>query len=355
MTIAIHQLLPTLKAEDAIGNCALLLQGLFHMEGFDSSIFVYRQQPGDLKSLPFSSHRRRQSRNNLLLFHTAVASPLAAYFRGCPEKKVVVHHNITPFHYLVPTDPEGAYLAFLAREELRSLAHVAQAAVADSAYNARELSAWDFPAPVVIPLLFDTERLHGPADEELLLRLGDGKTNILFVGKIAPHKKQEDVIRVFYHYHNAWNPASRLLLVGDYSGDPEYARSLFTLVERLGLKEVVFAGKVSREELRACYRRANVFLCLSEHEGFGVPLVESLFYRVPVVAFAAAAVPETLAGAGVIFSEKNPMEIACLLHRLISDRDLRERILKFQDKRLNYFRSFDYRSAWDAVLSPLLY
>jgi glycosyltransferase involved in cell wall biosynthesis len=354
MTIAIHQLLPTLRREDAIGNYALNLRSFFRGKGFDSSIFVYRREAHDHDALPWTAHRKASSKDNIALLHTAVASPLDEYFRRLPDKKVLVYHNITPGEYLVHTDPLGARSAWLARRVLRSLAPAVQAAVADSFFNARELSALGFPSPSVIPLIFDWTRLEGEADEELLLRLGDGKTNILFVGKLAPNKKQEDAIKVFYRYHRSWNPDSRLILVGDYSGDPAYARSLFTLVERLDLNDVVFAGKVTPEELRACYHRAHIFLSLSEHEGFGVPLVESLFYRVPVLAYAATAVPETLGGAGIVFSEKNPEEIACLLHRIVSDHALKERVLKTQDERLRFFHNFDYRSAWDAVLAPLL-
>jgi len=354
MTIGIHQLLPVLRREDAIGNYALNLRSFFRGKGFASSIFVFRRDRHDRDALPWTAHKKASAKNNIVLLHTAVASPLDDYFRLLPDRKILVHHNITPYERLVSTDPSGARSAWLARRGLQSLARVVRAAVADSPFNARELEALGFPAPSVIPLIFDWTRLEGAGDEELLIRLGGGKTNILFVGKLAPHKKQEDAIRIFYRYHRSWNPSSRLLLVGDYEGDPAYARSLFTLVERLGLDDVVFAGRVTPEELRACYHRAQAFLCLSEHEGFGVPLVESLFYRVPVLAFSATAVPETLGGAGVVFSEKNPEEIACLLHRTVTDRDFRERILKTQDERLRYFHNYDYRSAWDSVLSPLL-
>ncbi len=354
MTIAVHQLLPVLHREDAIGNYALNLRAFFRGKGFDSSIFVYRRDHDDRESLPWEAHRKASSRNNIVLLHTAVASPLDEYFRSLPDKKILAYHNITPYEHLVHTDPRGARSSWLARRTLRLLAPAVHSVVADSAFNAAELAALGFPAPAVIPLIFDWARLEGEADEELLLRLGGGKATVLFVGKLAPHKKQEEAIKVFYRYHRSWNPSSRLLLVGDYSGDPAYARSLFSLVERLGLEDVVFAGRVTAAELRACYHRARAFLCLSEHEGFGVPLVESLFYRVPILAYASTAVPETLHGAGIVFTEKNPEEIACLLHRTVSDRDFRERVLKIQDERLRYFHNYDYRSAWDAVLAPLL-
>ncbi len=349
-----HQLLPSLEPEDAIGNYALALRGFLRRMGFDSRIFVYTPAPGcpeDARS--FWEHRRYSSPENLLIFHTAIGSPLAEYFAAVPDKKILVHHNVTPARFFAPWDREVAYLAHLARNQLKLTAPLAAAAVADSPYNREELLDLGSPDPEVIPLIFDWERLAGPADPEIIDRYRDGKTNILFVGRVAPNKKQEDLIRVFYYYKRDCDPSARLILVGEDNRFPVYRRALQKLVRDLGLSDVVFAGKVSLSRLRAYYRTASLFLCLSEHEGLGVPLVESLYYRVPIVAYAAAAVPSTLSGAGILVKEKDPPRLAALLRRVLSDGPLREAVLESQDRRLEYFRSFPYRESWEAVVRSL--
>ncbi len=349
-----HQLLPSLEAEDAIGNYALALRGFLREMGFDSRIFVFAGTPGGPgEALPFSEHRRYSSPDNLLIFHTAIGSPLAEYFAGCPDKKILVHHNVTPARFFAPWDREVGYLAHQARAQLKLTAPLAAAAAADSPYNRRELLDLGAPDPAVIPLIFDWERLDGPADPEVLTRYDDGRTNILFVGRVAPNKKQEDLIRVFYSYRKDYDSSARLILVGEDGRFPVYKRALEKLVRDLGLADVVFTGKVSLPRLRAYYRTASLFLCLSEHEGLGVPLVESLYYRVPIVAYAAAAVPSTLSGAGVLVGEKDPARLAALVRRILNDSALREAILKGQDDRLEYFRSFPYRERWEAVVRSL--
>ncbi len=349
-----HQLLPSLEPEDAIGNYALSLRGFLREMGFESRIFVYAGTSGGPgEALPYSRHPRHSSPDNLLIFHTAIGSPLAEYFASCPDRKILVHHNVTPARFFAPWDREVAYLAHLARNQLELIAPLAAAAVADSPYNRQELLTLGSPDPEVIPLIFDWERLAGPADPEVLEKYGDGRTNILFVGRVAPNKRPEDLIRVFYYYLRDCDPAARLILVGEDQRFPVYRRALEKLVRDLGLTDVIFAGKVSLPQLRAYYQTASLFLCLSEHEGLGVPLVESLYYRIPVIAYAAAAVPSTLAGSGVLIREKDPLRLALLLHRIITDPQLREAILQGQDRRLKYFQSFPYRKSWETVVRSL--
>ncbi len=350
-----HQLLPVLEPEDAIGNYALALRGFLREMGLKSRIFVFAgntSHPGEV--FPFTDHRRRRSPDNLLIFHTAIGSPLAGYFAGCPDRKILVHHNVTPARFFVPWDREVAYLAHLARAQLKLMAPLAAAAVADSPYNRRELLELGSVDPEVIPLIFDWDRLDGPVDPGVMERYRDGRTNILFVGRLAPNKKQEDLIRFFACYQKHYDPAARLILVGEDERFPVYRRALEKMVRDLDLQKVIFTGKVSLPRLRAYYRTASLFLCLSEHEGLGVPLVESLFFRVPVIALAAAAVPSTLAGSGVLVRKKDPLRLAALARRILADPGLREEILKGQDSRLEYFRTFPYRKRWETVIRSLV-
>ncbi len=291
---------------------------------------------------------------NILIFHTAIGSPLASYFAGGPDRKLLIHHNITPARFFAPWDREVAYLAHQARRQLEEMAGVVSAALADSLFNARELTALGYPEPEVIPLIFDWERLSGPVDESIPERYRDSRRNLLFVGRVAPNKKQEDLLWIFHYYQKYFNPDSRLFLVGDDRQFPAYTRALVRLARDLNLRDVVFTGKVNPEALRAYYRASSLFLCMSEHEGLGVPLVESLFYRIPVVAFDAGAVSSTLGEAGILVREKRPLRIAGLVHRILTDDNLRETVIRGQDKQLEYFKRFPYREKWEAVINRLL-
>jgi glycosyltransferase involved in cell wall biosynthesis len=103
----------------------------------------------------------------------------------------------------------------------------------------------------------------------------------------------------------------------------------------LGLQRAIdITGSVSDGELAARYRAADVFVCLSEHEGFGVPLLEAMHHRIPVVAFAAAAVPETVAGAAVLLRDKSPATVAAAVHRVITDGPLRDALISAGEDRL---------------------
>jgi len=354
ITLGVHQLLPVLEAEDAIGNYALNLRDSLREEGFDSRIFVYESRPGEkAETLPYLEHRKFSTSSNILIFHTAIGSPLADYFIGCQDKKLLIHHNITPARFFAPWDREVSYLAHQARQQLAEKADKVMATLADSPFNARELVALGYPEPEIVPLIFNWERLNGPGNPDITEKYGDGKTNLLFVGRIAPNKKQEDLLRIFSCYQKLFNPESRLILVGDGNRFPSYQRSLNRMAHDLNLEGVVFTGKVSLDDLRSYYRISSLFLCASEHEGFGVPLVESLFYRLPVVAYDAGAVGSTLGEAGILVKEKDPVMVAGLINRIITDNNLRGIILKSQDRRLEYFKSFPYRERWKSVIRQL--
>jgi glycosyltransferase involved in cell wall biosynthesis len=169
--------------------------------------------------------------------------------------------------------------------------------------------------------------------------LADGPCNVLFVGRIAPNKRHDDLIRLASYWRRFIGPDVRLLLVGKLPGRGRYFDALQSLMYEEGFTpaEVVFTGHVSHSDLLACYAGAHVFVSMSEHEGFGVPLVEAMLMDVPVLAYSAAAVPFTLDGAGVRFEAKRFDEVAEMAHALASDAALRRAVLAEQRRRLADF------------------
>jgi glycosyltransferase involved in cell wall biosynthesis len=212
----------------------------------------------------------------------------------------------------------------------------------DSEFNRQELEALGFPRTRVLPVVPGFSHLDGPADDLVARQFDDGWTNILFVGRVIPNKRIENLIRFFAAYKTRFNPRSRLLVVGAYGGFERYLTMLHQLVASLGVPDVHFTGHVSNEELRAYYDVSDLFLCASEHEGFCVPLVEAFYARLPVVAFARTAVPATMDGAGVLYDEPDPDQVAALLDLVVGDAGLQSRILEGQDRALERLRAQDF-------------
>lgn len=336
----VHQFLPVLDRGDAIGNHVLTLRNLLRRNGFSSEIYVWRPGKGMKREcLPYERHREVSSPENVALLHFSIGSPLSGYVRNLPDRKVMMYHNITPQDFFVGVSEHVYHLAKGGRKELASLAGWMELCFCDSEFNRNELVSLGFENVHVVPLLMDFSLLDVPADTKIVTRYSDGWKNIVFVGRVAPNKKQEDVIRVFYHYKKYINPRSRLFLVGTSRQTPRYQVILENLVERLGLTDVVFAGSVTQAKLVAYYKIAHAFVCMSEHEGFGVPLVEAMYYKVPIIAYEAGAVPEILGGAGVLVRQKNHQAIAELLNLLIEDEEFRSEVMRGQDARAAYFKN----------------
>jgi len=344
---AIHQLVAGFSRGDAISNEAVVMRGLFRSWGYDSEIYCehlrilpeLRSEARDLDELKPVCRPE-----DIVFLHLSIGSRANEIFQSLPGKKALLYHNITPPDYFSLIQPATAKDLARGRIQAAGLAGSATVNLADSAFNAGELAGWGYPPASVFPLFLDFGKLGGAPDRSVMRRFGDGKTNILFVGRCAPNKKIEDVITAFAYYQKGVERNSRLILAGSFAGTERYQRLLLTQVRDLKLEDVVFTGSIPQAQLNACYRSARVFLCMSEHEGFCIPLVESLVHRVPVLAYSAAAVPETLGGAGVLFHEKRFEAIAEMMGQLVSNESLRQAVLVRQDARLTAFKARDLGS-----------
>jgi glycosyltransferase involved in cell wall biosynthesis len=261
-------------------------------------------------------------------------------FASLGSGRVLHYHNVTPAAYFAPYDPSLFRLAALGRDELATLAGRADLALGDSEYNRQELEALGFERTGVFPIAVDTSRITRPADRPALDRLlDDGLVNFLFVGRIAPNKKIEDIIRLAEFYKRYVDAYYRFIFVGRYDVVPRYYSMIRALMAEFRFlnDRFLFTGPVSDEELAVYYRHAAVYISMSEHEGFCVPLVEAMAADVPVLAYAAAAVPDTLAGAGVQFAPKDLEFAAELLGTLAFDDSLRAQVVAGQRRRLADF------------------
>jgi glycosyltransferase involved in cell wall biosynthesis len=338
-TMIINQWVPSAHKGDAIGDSARRVRDLLRTMGHDSELYAVTIDDALKRDVrPFASPASR--RGDLTIFHYALPSPMTAAFASLDSGRVLQYHNVTPAAYFAPFDPALFRLAALGRQELATLAGRTDLAFGDSEYNRRELESLGFERTGVFPIAVDTTRVtQAAARPSLEQMLDDGLVNFLFVGRIAPNKKIEDIIKLAEVYKRYIDAYYRFIFVGRYDVVPRYYSMIRALMAEYRLLDdrFVFTGPVPDEELAVYYRHAAVYLSLSEHEGFCVPLVEAMAADVPVLAYSAAAVPDTLGGAGVQFAPKDLEYAAELLGALAFDDDLRARVIAGQRRRLADF------------------
>ena len=354
---AIHQLVAGYANGDAISNEVRVLRDVFRSWGFDSNIYSERKRilpelRDDARDL--ATCREDFRPDDVVLLHLSMGSDVNDLFPTLPGRKAILYHNITPPEYFRGVQEQTAHLLARGRQQAKTLAGAAEVVMADSQFNADEIAAMGHANPQVLPLMLDFSALRGKPDRGIQRRYRDGMTNILFVGRCAPNKRIEDLLNAFYYFQRYVQPASRLIHVGSTAGMEQYHALLLTRVRELQLKNVEITGAATQSELLAYYSVARAFLCLSAHEGFCIPLLEAMTLDVPVVAYAAGAVPETLDGAGVLLREKRFDLIAEVLGRVTADESLRKAILHGQRERLARYERQDLAGDLKRYLAPLL-
>ena len=341
--IRIHQVLATLGYGDAIGHEVLGIQRVLRSAGYESEIFVetadHRLEPQtrDFRELVDISHP-----DSLLLHHFSLGSKASRTAFALPDRMALIYHNITPPEYFVGVHRTLARQCFRGRRELKAYADRCDFALGDSEFNRQDLETLGFPRTAVLPVVPDFSHLDREPNWLIARDFDDDWTNILFVGRVIANKKIEDLIRVFHAYHTIFNSRSRLLIVGAQGGFERYTASLHQLAGTLGTTHVHFVGHVSDEELIAFYECADLFLCASEHEGFCVPLVEAFYKQVPVLAYAATAVPSTMDGAGVLYDDKDPIHVAGLMDAIVSNAALQDLIVDGQSEAVDRLQAKDF-------------
>jgi glycosyltransferase involved in cell wall biosynthesis len=337
--VIVNQWVPAAHRGDAIGDSARRVRDLIRSAGHSSDIYALTIDD-DLRDEVLSFSDASAGRGDVTIFHFALPSPMTEAFGRLQGARVLQYHNITPASFFAAYAPGLFRLAALGRRELQSLVGRVDLAIGDSEFNRQELEQLGFAPTGVFPIAVNTGRITGAPRRPALDRiLGDGLINVLFVGRIVPNKRIEDHIRLAEVYKRYVDSYYRFIFVGRYDGVPSYYAQVRALIAEFRMlpDRFWFTGPVPDEDLGTFYRWADAYLSLSEHEGFCVPLVEAMAADVPVLAYAAGAVPETLGGAGLLFSPKDLEVAAEMLGMVVYDRALRERIVEGQRKRLQDF------------------
>jgi glycosyltransferase involved in cell wall biosynthesis len=355
---AIHQFVAGFAHGDAISNETLVIQQVFRSWGCSSAIFADpRQVLPELRSRVLDVHGAvdQLEPDAVLLLHLSIGAAVNEVFRDLPHRrKAILYHNVTPPHFFRAINARTTRNLELGRAQVARLAGSAEINLADSRFNASELESMGYPPVRVFPIAMDFDQLRITPDPQTLSRLRDGKRNILFVGRCAPNKRIEDLLFAFYAYQKHVEPDSRLIHVGSWAGTERYHAILQAMARELRVSNVLFAGSVPQSHLNACYAASDIFLCMSEHEGFCIPIIEAMAAGVPVLAHAAGAVPETMAGAGILFPHKNFHAIAEMMGSLTRDARLRAAIQARQRNRVRQLEQRDVSRELRELLAPLL-
>ena len=335
----VHQFLTSYSYGDAIGNEALEIRDFLRAQGIGSEIFTKHFHPRYAHQVRnYLDYDRFAGAGNTVIFHFSIGSPVTKKFLRLADRKVIIYHNITPYHFFLDYHRILAKDCFKGRVELKSLADQVDLALGDSEYNRRELVEAGFRQTGVLPLVMDFTKFDLPVLPVFRELFADGKTNLLYIGRIIPNKKIEDVIRVFHHFQRHFNPASRLFLIGEYRGFERYVSALQGLVAGLGTRDVIFSGHIPLAEMVSYAKLSHLYLHMSEHEGFCAPVIECFHLGIPVVAFDAGAVAETMNGGGMLVREKEPLRLAALCHEILTRPPLRAAILAGQERALEKYR-----------------
>jgi len=349
----VHQVLGALHHGDAVGNEALAIRGHLRAQGFASEIYAGRIDPRlGSEARPLREWSGEDGPDAACLYHFSPGSPAGQVALSAEGPLGVLYHNVTPARFFAGWSDESMRLAARAEGELAELARRATVGLAKSAFSRRDLESAGFADARRLPYVHDLGRR--PLPSPVFRRLyADGRTHVLAVGRLAPNKRIDDVFRAFALLQRGPLPRSRLLLVGD-RGLGTYADALDALARALRLRDVVFCGHVDPDELEAAYGLADVLVSLSEHEGYGVPLVEAMLTGVPVVAYDAGAVAETMDGAGVLLGQKRPELVAGVIESLVRDRGLREAVLAGQARVAVRVRATDFGALLRDAIAPLV-
>ncbi|HAF11002.1 MAG TPA: glycosyltransferase [Chloroflexi bacterium] len=334
----VHQFHPVLGPGDAMSNHVFALQERLRGWGHDAHAYAIEAKTGAQDVLPYRRLFRDVGSDDLVLLHFSMGNEVFTQLAKLRARKVLVYHNVTPAEFFRGINAHAATHARLGRRQLVELAPAMDLAIGVSAYNQHELDAAGYARTAHVPILIDWRQYDQPPDDAVMARWDRVRPLLLFVGRVSPHKRQDDLIRMLAYYRACVDPNARLVLVGSYRDQPQYHARLVELVKALHLEPAVtFAGVVSTAELVAYFRSASAFVSLSEHEGFGVPLLEAMRFDVPVIAYDAAAVGETVGGAGVLLADRDLAQAAEAVGLVLERRELREQLVTAGRQRLEAF------------------
>lgn len=335
--IRIFQITPGLKRGDGVGNDVLAIHNYLKYEKNVEAKIFYFSCSGKFneKDASIISAMPETRESDILIIHIAIFWNFLDKVKDIPGRKIFVYHNITPYEFFEPFDQNNTLACKKGVEQVKAIKDIPVYCLADSEFNKADLLSYGYKCPIdVLPIIIPFEDYNKEPDVETINRLNDGLTNILFVGRISPNKKQEDIINAFSYYQKNINSSSRLILLGGFEETDLYYKCLKEYTDELKVQNVEFTRHVPFEQVIATLKKADVFVCMSEHEGFCIPLLEAMHFEIPIVAYDSTAIKYTMGDGGILLDQKDPKIVAEAIDKIVNDKALREDIIEKQRERL---------------------
>jgi len=350
----IIQILPTLSYGDGVSNSALSIYKIINELGYRTLIYAENiDKKLKYKYIKKIRNLKKVDKSDIILYHLSIGSQLNNVLKNYMCKKIIIYHNITPFKYFEEYNQLAVELSYSGLCETKLLKDAADYYWADSEFNKEELISYGYKCNInVVPIPIDFNAYKINPNFSIINRYRDDDyINIIFVGRISPNKKQEDIIKTFYYFHNSINKKSRLFLVGSFNGMERYYEKLKRYIKNLKLDEVYFTGHLQFKEMISYYHLADIFLCMSEHEGFCIPLLEAMYFKVPVIAYVSSGVADTMGDAGFHIKDRDCKVAAEAINQILSNSNLKNYIIKKQNARL---LDFEYEKTKDEIKKLLI-
>jgi glycosyltransferase involved in cell wall biosynthesis len=323
----IAQLVHTLSYGDAISTEVLSIHRVCEELGFESTIYAINEHP-KLKNQSRKYTELPPDFSGEVILHYSLGSPLNDLYRQLVKaKRTLIYHNLTPAHFFSAVNPRIVRDINTGLEELPGLLKITDRIISDSQFNAAEIVTYGFQSEV-LEIPFDPSRWEMPANPGIAAQIkGDSALHIVHVGRLAPNKKIEELIKTLYVMREHVNRNVRLWLVGIDIDTELYSFSLKRLINFLGLEqEVRLVGCFADSEVRALYENADVYVCLSEHEGYCLPVIEAMHFGLPVITSASSALPQTVGTGGVVVEQSDYLELALLINAIGTDPEFKQKL-----------------------------
>ena len=345
--MAIYQVLDALDYGDAVSNYVIEISKMLNELNIENkiySLYVHNK----VVQLYNPINQMKIGKNDIILYHFSGKSNIIDQVLSSKCKKALIYHNITPHHFFEGMEPHYHH-CLEGREQLANLSGKFDYYIGDSEFNTHELEQMGCSPTMVMPIVVDL-----PVRAKRKIYSSKSKKKFIFIGRVAPNKKHEDVIKIFDYYYSYINPDSELFLIGNFQDYMPYYNKLKNIITNLPSRDNIhFTGKVSNEELDYHYKTADVFLCMSEHEGFCVPLLESMSYGVITIAYDSGAIRTTMGDSGVLILEKLHEDIAELISFILEHEQLAQSIIDNQYKWLINFSRENSRQRLLSIINKM--
>ena len=352
--LTLHQVTDSAVPGDAITDQALILQKWLRDLGYKSDIYSLHYAESLASRVRLLNYYKPSRDERFLLYHHGLGSDAANMVIEFGVPLILSYHNITPPEFYASLDPALAKELHHGRLQLEAIRASTVLGLGDSDYNVLELKNLGFMKTGVLPLALNESDYDVPSSSALQERFSDKRPLILFVGRLAPNKRQEDLIKLLYCLRQI-NPDAHLVLVGRIQ-HRDYHAWLTHLCTDLGLENAVtFTDFVSQQDMVTYYRIADLFVSMSEHEGFGKPLIECMYFEVPLMAYASTAVPSTMGDAGVLFHDKDYEALAEVADLILHDKRLRTQLIAGQNQRVANFLEASIKERLRRIMNDLAY